>query len=153
MPPSPLARLRKICLAFPDAHEVEAWGEPTFRVKNKLFAMYAAANNHHGAGHHAVWIKSTTINQGFVLKANPKRYFSPPYVGPSGWIGAILDGRVKWTEVTELLRDGYELAAGKLKPKLKPKLKAEQKAEPKAKPTAKPTAKPAARTARTTARR
>ena len=111
MPPSPLARLRRICLAFPDAHEVEAWGEPTFRVKNKLFAMYAAADNHHGAGHHAVWIKSTAVNQGFVLSAKPERYFSPPYVGPSGWIGAKLDGRVNWTEVTELLRDGYELAA------------------------------------------
>lgn len=111
MPPSPLARLRRICLAFPEAHEVEAWGEPTFRVKNKLFAMYAAANNHHGAGHHAVWIKSTAVNQGFVLASNPQRYFSPPYVGPSGWIGARLDGRVNWSEVTELLRDGYELAA------------------------------------------
>jgi predicted DNA-binding protein (MmcQ/YjbR family) len=111
MPPSPLARLRKICLAFPEAHEVEAWGEPTFRVKNKLFAMYAGPNNHHGAGHHAVWIKSTAVNQGFVLQSDPRRYFSPPYVGPSGWIGAILDGRVNWSAITELLRDGYELAA------------------------------------------
>jgi hypothetical protein len=33
---------------------VEAWGEPTFRVKNKLFAMFAAPNNHHGGGHPAV---------------------------------------------------------------------------------------------------
>jgi len=39
----PLKRLRKVCLALPGAHEVEAWGEPTFRVRNKLFAMYAAA--------------------------------------------------------------------------------------------------------------
>lgn len=29
MPPSTLARLRKLCLALPEAHEVEAWGEPT----------------------------------------------------------------------------------------------------------------------------
>ena len=44
-----LARLRTLALKLPEAHEVEAWGEPTFRVKNKLFAMYAAPNNHHGA--------------------------------------------------------------------------------------------------------
>lgn len=113
MPPSALQRLRKLCLALPGAHEVEAWGEPTFRVNNKLFAMYAAASNHHGAGHHAVWIKSTAINQGFLLRAKPKRYFSPPYVGPSGWIGVRLDGRVNWKDVAELLRDGYELAAPK----------------------------------------
>ena len=44
MASSPLARLRKACLALPEAHEVEAWGEPTFRIRNKLFAMYAATS-------------------------------------------------------------------------------------------------------------
>lgn len=53
MPRSPLPRLRKLCLALPEAHEVEAWGEPTFRVRNKLFAMYADAGNHHGNGRSA----------------------------------------------------------------------------------------------------
>ncbi len=48
-PPRPLTRLRKLCLALPEAHEVEAWGEPTFRVRNKLFAMYASSGNHMGA--------------------------------------------------------------------------------------------------------
>ena len=53
-----LAKLRTLALKLPEAHEVEAWGEPTFRVKNKLFAMYAAPNNHHGAGRAAVWVKA-----------------------------------------------------------------------------------------------
>lgn len=115
MPPSPLTRVRRIALALPEAHEVEAWGEPTFRVKNKLFAMYAAANNHHGAGHHAVWVKSTPVNQSLMIGANPKRFFSPPYVGPSGWVGVKLDGRVNWKEVADILRDGYELILAKKK--------------------------------------
>jgi hypothetical protein len=115
MPASPLTRLRKMCLALPDAHEVEAWGEPTFRVNNKLFAMYAHANNHHGAGHHAVWVKSTPLNQGFMIAANPKRYFSPPYVGPSGWVGVRLDGRVNWKELADVLRDAYDMTASKIK--------------------------------------
>ena len=115
MPPSPLARLRKIALALPDAHEVEAWGAPTFRVHNKLFAMYAHADNHHGAGHQAVWVKSTPVNQSLMIGANPKRFFSPPYVGPSGWVGVRLDGRVNWTELKETLRDGYDLTAAKAK--------------------------------------
>jgi uncharacterized protein YdhG (YjbR/CyaY superfamily) len=34
----PLARVRKICLALPEAHEKIAWGAPTFRVKDKQFA-------------------------------------------------------------------------------------------------------------------
>jgi predicted DNA-binding protein (MmcQ/YjbR family) len=114
MPVSPLARLRKICLALPEAHEVEAWGEPTFRVKNKLFAMYAHSENHHGGGTPSVWLKSTSTNQSFMVAANPKRFFVPPYVGPSGWVGVRLDGRVSWTEVAELCRDAHELLAPKL---------------------------------------
>ncbi|HKN59278.1 MAG TPA: hypothetical protein VJV97_10515 [Gemmatimonadaceae bacterium] len=36
MPRSPLPRMRKLALSLPEAHEEEAWGEPTFRVKNKI---------------------------------------------------------------------------------------------------------------------
>jgi hypothetical protein len=108
-----LARLRKVCLALPGAHEVEAWGEPTFRVRNKLFAMHASSGNHHGAGRPAVWIAATRVSQDLVLRAKPDRYFSPPYVGPSGWIGAWLDRNPPWSEITELLRDAYRLKAPK----------------------------------------
>ena len=120
MPPSPIARLRKICLALPDAHEVEAWGEPTFRVNNKLFAMFARGGTHH-AEVDSVWIKATAINQGFIIASKPKRYFSPPYVGPSGWVGAKLEGRVNWTEIADLLRDAYELTLVKKKTIRKPR--------------------------------
>ncbi|HJQ19702.1 MAG TPA: MmcQ/YjbR family DNA-binding protein [Gemmatimonadaceae bacterium] len=113
MPPSPLRRVRAICLAFPHAHEVEAWGEPTWRVNNKLFAMFASAGTHHGDGTPSVWVKSTPMNQQFMIRDKPKRYFAPPYVGPSGWIGVRLDGRVSWREVEMVLRDGYELIAPK----------------------------------------
>src|SRR5438128_5766292 len=88
---NPLTQLRKICLALPEAHEVEAWGEPTFRVKNKIFAMYASDNTHHGGGRPGVWIKSKHVVQEILLQREPARYFKPPYVGPSGWTGAFLD--------------------------------------------------------------
>jgi predicted DNA-binding protein (MmcQ/YjbR family) len=109
---SALARLRRVCLSFPDAHEVEAWGAPTFRVNNKLFAMYAEPGNNHG-GHEAVWVKQTPVNQSLMIGANPKRYFWPPYVGTSGWVGVRLDGRPNWKELTEVLRDAYELTVAK----------------------------------------
>jgi hypothetical protein len=109
----PLTQLRKLCLALPEAHEVEAWGEPTFRVRNKLFAMYAAADSHHGGGRPAVWFKAGPGNQALMVKAAPKRFFVPPYVGPSGWVGAWLDGGVEWEELAALLRDAYCLVAPK----------------------------------------
>ena len=113
MTPRPLTRLRKLCLALPEAHEVEAWGEPTFRVRNKLFAMYAAAGNHHGAGRAAVWCKASPTNQALMVKAEPGRFFVPPYVGPSGWVGVWLDDAAVWDDLADLLRDAYLLAAPK----------------------------------------
>jgi hypothetical protein len=68
----PLPRVRKLALSLPEAHEVEAWGEPTFRVKNKIFAMYADANNHHGDGRPAIWCKAKPINQRLMIDAAPR---------------------------------------------------------------------------------
>jgi hypothetical protein len=108
-----LTRLRKLCLSLPEAHEVEAWGAPTFRVKNKLFAMYADPNDHHGGGRPAVWVKAAPGNQQLMIAANPERFFSPPYVGKSGWVGIWLDRSPDWKEVTELLRDSWRMTAPK----------------------------------------
>ena|SRR5689334_10270313 len=110
---TPLARVREICLALPEAQEVEAWGEPTFRVRNKLFAMHSSASTHHGQGREGLWIAATHVTQDLVVRAKPKRYFVPPYVGPSGWIGAWIDGTPRWSEIADLLRDAYRLKAPK----------------------------------------
>jgi hypothetical protein len=113
MPPRPLTRLRKLALSLPEAHEVEAWGEPTFRVRNKLFAMHASSGNHLGGGRPAVWIKAGPGNQDLMVRAFPHRFFVPPYVGPSGWVGVWLDGDVDWAELRELLGDAWRLTAPK----------------------------------------
>ncbi len=110
---SPLPRLRRLCLKLPEAHEVEAWEAPTFRVRNKLFAMYASPENHHGGGRPGVWIKAAPDNQALMLRAAPKRFFKPPYVGPSGWVGVWLDVSVDWNELAMLLEDGYRMVAPK----------------------------------------
>lgn len=109
----PIDRLRRICLALPQAQEVSAWGEPTFRVRNKMFAMYASAKNHHGAGRNAVWCKATHVDQDMLIRADPARFFSPPYVGPSGWVGIYLDGTIDWESIADQMRDAYRLIAPK----------------------------------------
>jgi len=112
MPPSNLARLRKLCLGLPQATEVEAWGSPTFRV-GKIFAMYAAPDNHHGAGREGVWLKSNNFTQDLLVRGMPARYFKPPYVGPFGWTGVYLDAKTDWVALADLLRDAYRMAASK----------------------------------------
>ena len=113
MPRSPLTRLRKMCLALPEAREAEAWGAPTFRVKT-IFAMYSAPDGHHGADRPSVWVKALPTNQDLLVGAAPDRFFVPPYVGPSGWIGVWLDGPdTDWDELGDLLRDAWRMSVPK----------------------------------------
>jgi len=48
-----------------------------------------------------------------MIRADPDRFFVPPYVGPSGWIGIRLDKSPDWHEIGELMRDAYRLVAPK----------------------------------------
>ena len=107
-----LAKIRKICLSLPEAKEVEAWGAPTFRV-GKIFAMYSQPDNHHGDGREGIWVKSPHFTQDLLVRAQPSRYFKPPYVGPQGWTGVYLDAHTDWIALTVLLRDAYRATAPK----------------------------------------
>lgn len=112
-----LARLRKICLALPESSERLSHGEPTFFVGakqgrgGKVFVMFA--NDHHGDGIVGIWCPAAPGAQELLIEANPRRFFRPPYVGPSGWIGVRLDGGVDWDEVAELAEESYRLVAPK----------------------------------------
>jgi predicted DNA-binding protein (MmcQ/YjbR family) len=111
--PTPLGQIRAICLALSDVTEVLSWGAPTFRVKKKIFAMYASPDGNHSGGRPGIWIYADPLEQDFVIRSRPNRYFKPPYVGPSGWIGAWLDKNPPWREIAELLRDSHERRAKK----------------------------------------
>ena len=86
----PIARLRAICLALPEANERISHGEPTwFAGKGKVFAMLD--DHHHGAPHLSVWLPAGLGAQEALIASDPKRFFRPPYVGGSGWVGVVLD--------------------------------------------------------------
>jgi hypothetical protein len=108
---APLARLREVCFSLPEVTEKEAWGEPTFRVREKMFAMFAT--DHHHDGNIAVWCKAPMGMQEILVESDPDRFFRPPYVGPKGWIGIRLHGRVKWQEVRSLLAESWRMTAPK----------------------------------------
>lgn len=108
---TPLDRLRRICLSFPDAWEKVSHGEPTFWIRKRMFASFANADGHHGAGRHAVWMKCTHVTRDLLMTRSPDTYFSPPYVGISGWIGMHLDRSPDWVDVEARLRSAYDLAA------------------------------------------
>ncbi len=105
-----LERVRRICLALPEAEEKEAWGAPTFRVKGKLFAMFV--NNHHGDGRIALWLHAPAGMQSVLVEAEPVKFFVPPYVGTSGWIGVHLDKNSD-EEVAFHARQAYRMVVPK----------------------------------------
>lgn len=102
---APLEKVREICLALPDTEEKIAWGEPTFRVKGRMFLMFA--NNHHSDGRIAIWLAAPEGVQEDIVASDPKRFFVPPYVGCNGWIGIRVDGRPKWKEVAAFIEQAH----------------------------------------------
>jgi len=113
-----IGRLRKICAALPEANEKLSHGEPTwFAGKGKVFAT--VDDHHHGAPHLSVWLPMPLGAQEALIDADPERYFRPPYVGPSGWVGVVLDTRPDWGVVAGLVREAYlHVATAKLKKRL-----------------------------------
>ena len=107
--PELTGHLRAICLALPEATEQQAWGDPTYRIGGKMFAL-----EKRGDGRVSVWCKAPDGLQAVMIADDPARFFVPPYLGPKGWIGIRLDtDDPRWTEVAGLLARSYRLIAPK----------------------------------------
>ena len=103
-----LERLRDICLAFPEASEQGGVGRPTFKVRQKIFAM-----RHLMDGRLSVWLKAPPGAQGALIQTSPDIFFMPPYVGRHGWVGAFLDADLDWDQLADLIEDSYRMTAPK----------------------------------------
>lgn len=108
MQEDPLARLRAICLAFPEATEGAGVGRPSFRVRDKIFAMQHLVDERM-----TLWCKAQPGLQEALVRAHPERFFVPPYVGRHGWIGVRLDVALDWDEIADLVAESYRLTAPK----------------------------------------
>jgi predicted DNA-binding protein (MmcQ/YjbR family) len=103
-----LDHLRAICLALPDALEAGGVGDPTFKVRDKIFAM-----RHPADGRESLWCKAPKGMQEVLVGADPAQFFVPPYVGQHGWIGLWLDQPLDWEYVASLIEDSYRMTASK----------------------------------------
>lgn len=81
---NPIKSVRTLCLALPEAFELEAWGHPTFRVgpgRGKIFCTAAADG-------WSITLKADPVERA-VLLTQARPFFVPPYVGPRvGWASA-----------------------------------------------------------------
>ena len=103
-----IERVRRICLALPETWEKLSHGEPTWFVGKKVFAMFS--NNHHNDGHVAVTLPAAIGIQEMLIKKSPKKFYRPPYVGVSGWVGVELK-YVTDTELAFHINEAWKLIA------------------------------------------
>ena len=103
-----IGSLRQICLSFPEAIEKETWGQPTFRVNEKMFVWCSSDETVDST----MTLKAPSGEQELLL-ASDSRFFYPAYVGSKGWIGINLDDTIDWEEIRELVEDSYRLVAPK----------------------------------------
>ena len=96
---------RELVLSLPETIEKEAWGHPTFRVRNKMFASAATDLS-------TCTVKSTLDEQRALTQMDPETFFVPAYVGKHGWIGIVLD-RVDPDELRELTIEAWRMTAPK----------------------------------------
>ena len=107
-PAAVLERLRAVCLRFPEAVEAGGVGNPSFKVRDRIFAM-----QHGHEGRPSCWVKAAPGVQELLTGHDAARFFRPPYVGQHGWVGIRLDASVDWDELSDLVEESYRMTATK----------------------------------------
>ena len=103
------ADLRRLALALPDAVETITWGEPHFRVQNKIFT---GLGTREGRAVSSVKLEKAHAE----VRLFDPRFRPAPYVGRYGWVEFALED-VTVGELEELLAESHRLVA-KAKPRV-----------------------------------
>ena len=103
-----LAKVRAICLALPGTKETMTWGEPHFRVGEKIFAGYGAHK-----GKVTIGFKLTKPHADAVI--HDHRFERAPYVGKHGWVSLDATGPIDWNDLRAMIHESYSLIAPKKK--------------------------------------
>jgi phosphoribosylglycinamide formyltransferase-1 len=105
-------RVTTICRALPGVEHQDKGDHTIYRVRGKVFAYFL--DDHHGDGIVSVCVKSELGENVDRARVEPRRFYLPAHIGPRGWFGMRLDrGRVRWSEVAEIVERSYRLTAPK----------------------------------------
>jgi len=106
-------QLRELCLSFPGVTEQVQWGDDLlFKVGGKMFAVTPLVPA-------KIWLS---------LKANPENFaelterpgvIPAPYLARAKWIALETRDALPDAEISQLLRESYELVLAKLPRKLR----------------------------------
>ena len=76
---------RRLCLSMPEAEERETWGEATFRVRDRIFAMGSLDGKF-------VSVKASLDDQAGLVAMDPRTFAVAAYTGRYGWVRVRLAG-------------------------------------------------------------
>jgi predicted DNA-binding protein (MmcQ/YjbR family) len=95
--------LRRIALAMPAAVETLTWGEPHFRIHNKIFCGLGIRDGRE--------VTSVKLEKAHAeARLLDPRFRPAPYVGRYGWVEVGLE-EVSPEELAALLEESYRLVA------------------------------------------
>jgi len=103
---SVLTKMREICLSLPDTKETMTWGQPHFRVGEKIFSGYGEEK-----GKQVIGFKLDMEHADEVIK--DPRFWRAPYVGHKGWVSMDARQVKDWSEVRPMILESYRLIAPK----------------------------------------
>ena len=98
-----LERVRRLCLALPEARESLAWGHPVFKAGTKTFAAIEPVD-----GRASMAFRLDPADVDFLLKRTP--FFVTPY-GRGLWVSAWADAALDWALIGSLVERSYRIVA------------------------------------------
>lgn len=106
-------RLADLAARLPGVQIEDSYGHTGFLLRGTRFAWLLV--DHHGDERLALCVKAPPGEQDALVSHDPRRYFVPAYLGPSGWVGVNLDpaSAPDWDEVAALLEQAWRMKAGK----------------------------------------
>jgi predicted DNA-binding protein (MmcQ/YjbR family) len=100
-----LARMRAVCLAFPESSEASSWNHPNFRAGKKTFAAFEIVR-----GRPSIAFRLDPADVAALLRR--REFFETPY-GRGQWASAWADVPLDLALVEELLLRSYRVVANR----------------------------------------
>lgn len=102
-----LERLRSFCMMLPEVTEVDTFGNATFRIATKQFAIFEVDDE----GATLVCFKTTVERQAELVE--DERFAPETHTGHYGWTTVRIDGPedAGWSQIDRLVVDSYRLVA------------------------------------------
>ena len=99
------ATLRAWLAELPEFEERETWGQPTLRVRGRMFGILDEESR-------MASLKTSREEQAALLEQDPETFSWPAYVGRHGWIRVDL-ARVEPAQLHEILVEAWRRTAPK----------------------------------------